>query len=189
MNRLQVAQTVQVWPRYDVKRQQAERAYEKQAQYNGKHQQFIKALQEEPAIVKTMMPSLEAGQVKQIALPLGKTLEETIQLWKDVRRDAVSQPEPTTADYQLAAKASAKIRQTEAQIALHERAQSEAETEAVLRRPLQSKIVVNGFESPATRFQQDVEKRLEQAVSAYTFQVTMKEKGFPFTEPSFYRIA
>lgn len=189
MIRLQVAQTVQEWQRFDLKRRHAERAYEKQAQYNGKHQQMIKALQEEPAVAKTMMPSFEAGQVKQIALPLGKTLEETIQLWKDVRRDAVSQPEPTTADYQLAAKASAKIRQTEAQIALHERTQSIVETEAIHQQFVQSKMKANTVGTRAARRQHHSEKHFEHAVSSYSFQVMMKEKGFQLTEPSFFRIA
>ena len=63
--------------------------------------------------------------MKQIVLPIGKTLEETIDIWRDVRAEAISEPEPTTADYQLAATASAKIMQTETQITLHKRAQSE----------------------------------------------------------------
>ena len=42
----------------------------------------------------------------------------------------MSVPEPSTADYRLAATASAKIMQTEAQIALHKRAQSEIEAAA-----------------------------------------------------------
>ena len=38
--------------------------------------------------------------MKQIALPVGKTLEETIDIWRNVRAEAISEPEPTTADYQ-----------------------------------------------------------------------------------------
>ena len=56
--------------------------------------------------------------MKQVAFPIGKTLEETIDLWRDVRTEAISVPQPTTADHQLAATASSKITQTEAQIGL-----------------------------------------------------------------------
>ncbi len=103
-------------------------------QYNGQNQKMVEDLEalligkKEPEIVqpeRQEFQELSAGQMKQIALPIGKTLEETIDLWRDVRAEAISEPEPTTADYQLAATASAKIMRTEAQIALHNRAQSE----------------------------------------------------------------
>ena len=115
--------------RYDAsRRRNAESAYDRHVQYNGQNQKTVEDLEallmgkKEPEIVQPEQQEFQelgAGQMKQIALPVGKTLEETIDLWRDVRAEAISVPEPTTADYNLAATASAKIMQTEAQIALH----------------------------------------------------------------------
>ncbi|ARK22151.1 hypothetical protein [Sporosarcina ureae] len=119
--------------RYDaVRRKNAENAYERQTEFREQAQktkddlvallrgnsQPIEKLEETPNDIQ----KLGAGQVKNISIPLGNNLDETIELWRDVRKEAYSEVAPTTADYQLASKASAKITQAELQLALHNRA-------------------------------------------------------------------
>ena len=121
--------------RYDaVRRKNAENAYERQTEFREQAQktkedlvallrgnsQPIEQTNEKPKDIQ----KLDAGQVKNIAIPLGNNLEETIDLWRDVRKNAYSESPPTTADYQLASKASAKITEAELQLALHNRAKT-----------------------------------------------------------------
>ena len=127
--------------------------------------------------------------MKQITLPIGKTLEETIDIWRSVRAEAISEPEPTTTDYQLAATASAKIMRTEAQIMLHNRAQTEIESATVLEEAESVKMASMELPSALDREVRIMQKRYEQAISSYSFQVHMKLKGFENDQPSFYKIA
>ena len=185
--------------RYDaIRRKNAEKAYDRNVQYNGQNQKMLEKLEallignEEPQDVQPEQLELQelgAGQVKQVVLPIGKTLEETIDLWRDVRTDAVSVPEPTTADYQLAAKASAKIMQTETQIALQKSAQSEFEL-TMARKEVETGNVVS-FELPAgvDREAFMMRKRFQQAISTYTFQAEAKQKGYGLDEPQFSKVA
>ena len=184
-----------------IKRRNAEDAFARHMKYNGDNQKTLTKLEElitgkkdlvEVGSSPNDVKKLDAGQVKQIALPTGKTLEETIDLWRDVRSEAISAPEPTTADYQLAANASAEIRQTEAQIGLDKQAKSETEL-------AQAKAAINlaktdtsaSMEHPtvADREAYELQKRYEQAISSYSFHVQMKENGFEIERPSFYKVA
>lgn len=181
-----------------VQRKNAESAYKSNVQYNGVNQKMLEDLEalllgkNEPKteVKKEQVvnpdqpkqsgaPMLGAGQLKQVALPIGKTLEETINIWRNVRSEAISEPEPTTADYQLAAKASANIMRTEAQIALHNLAKrtrgsgNDAQT-------LSAKDA-----GQATQLQLLFNK----AVSSYSFQNDMKNSGFQIGWPDFYKSA
>lgn len=185
--------------RYDaIRRKNAENAYDRNVQYNGQNQKTLEKLEallmgkDEPQDVQPEQQELQelgAGQMKQVALPIGKTLEETIDLWRDVRTDAVSVPEPTTADHQLAATASAKIMQAETQLALQKLAQSEFEA-TMVRREAETGNVVS-FELPAGVDREAFmrQKRFEQAISTYAFQVEAKQKGYGLDEPQFSKVA
>ena len=182
--------------RYDAQRRRnAESAYHRDLQYNGQNQKTLAELEDlltgkkEPKTVRPERQEIQhsgAGQMKQVVLPIGKTLEETIGLWKDVRTEAMSVPEPSTADYRLAATASAKIMQTEAQIALHKRAQSEIEAAATHEA---ARMASMAFPTDLDREVFLLKKRYEQAISSYSFHVQMKQKGFESDRPSFYKIA
>ncbi len=185
--------------RYDaIRRKNAEKAYDRNVQYNGQNQKMLENLEallmgkDEPQDVQPEQPELQelgAGQMKQVALPIGKTLEETIDLWRDVRTDAVSVPEPTTADHQLAATASAKIMQTETQLALQKLVQSEFEA-TMARREVETGNIVS-FKLPAgvDREVFMMQKRFMQAISTYAFQAEAKQKGYGLDEPQFSKVA
>lgn len=187
--------------RYDaIRRRNAESAYNRNVQYNGQNQKTVEDL--ESLLIgkkdtETIQPErqefqqLGAGQVKQIALPIGKTLEETIDLWRDVRAEAISEPEPTTADYQLAATASAKIMQTETKIALEKLAQSDSVMSSAQEQANTAKAKVVSMELPSGSDREILimQRRYERAISSYSFQVQMKQKGFEFDRPSFYKTA
>ncbi|WP_203249146.1 hypothetical protein [Sporosarcina beigongshangi] len=185
--------------RYDaIRRKNAENAYDRNVQYNGQNQKTLEKLEalltgkDELEVVQPEQQELQelgAGQMKQVELPIGKTLEETIDLWRDVRTDAVSVPEPTTADYQLAATASAKIIQTETQIALQKLAQSEFEV-TMARREAETGNIVS-FELPVgvDREAFMMQKRFEQAISTYSIQAEAKQKGYSLDESQFSRVA
>lgn len=185
--------------RYDaIRRKNAESAYDRNVQYNGQNQKTLEKLEallmgkDEPEVVQPGQKELQelgAGQMKQVELPIGKTLEETMDLWRDVRTDAVSVPEPTTADYQLVATASAKIMQTETQIALQKLEQSEFEA-TMARREAETGNIVS-FELPVgvDREAFMMRKRFEQAISTYSIQAEAKQKGYSLDEPQFSRVA
>ncbi|MET3655259.1 hypothetical protein [Sporosarcina psychrophila] len=185
--------------RYDAsRRRNAESAYNRNVQYNGQNQKTVENLEalligkKEPEIDQSKRHEprqLGAGQMKQIALPIGTTLEETIASWKDVRAEAISEPEPTTADYNLAATASAKIMRTEAQIILHNRAQSEIDITSAREEADTAKMASKELPSDLEREILITQRRYEKAISSYSFQVLMKQKGFEIDRPSFYKIA
>jgi hypothetical protein len=185
--------------RYDaIRRRNAESAYDRHVQYNGKNQKTVEDLEflligkKEPEIVQSErleFQQLGAGQMKQIALPVGKTLEETIDIWRDVRAEAISEPEPTTADYNLAATASAKIMQNETQIALNKMEKSGIETASARGQAATVKVVSMELPSGLDREALIMQRRYDQAISSYNFQVQMKQKGFEIDRPSFYKTA
>jgi len=185
--------------RYDVsRRRNAESAYGRHIQYNGQNQKTVEDLEsllmgkKEPEIAQPARQGhqeLGLGQTKQIALPVGKTLEETIDIWRDVRAEAISEPKPTTADYNLVATASAKIMRTEAQIILHNRAQSEIDIASAREEADTAKMASKELPSDLEREILIMQRRYEKAISSYSFQVLMKEKGFEIDQPSFYKIA
>ena len=191
-----------------IRRRNAEVAYDRHGKYNGEMQKKLEQLESlitgkndsEPIlpnknVVDEVVSSskefekLEAGQMKTISLPLGKTLEETIRLWREVRVDAISKPEPTAADHQLAATASAKIRKVEAQIGLHNHALSEVEIateqEAIETAKVASMEHTNNIDRNVLLLQ----RKYEQAISSYSFHVQMKKNGFAIELPSFYKVA
>lgn len=185
--------------RYDaIRRKNAANAYDRNVQYNGQNQKMLEKLEailmekDEPQIVQPEHQELQelgAGQMKQVVLPIGKTLEETIDLWRDVRSDAVSVSEPTTADYQLAATATAKIMQTETQIALQKIVQTEFEA-TMAKKEIETENIVS-FELPVgvDREAFMMQKRFEQAISTYAFQADAKQKGYELDEPQFSKVA
>lgn len=185
--------------RYDAsRRRSAESAYDRHIQYNGQNQKTVEDLESllmgktEPEIVqpdRQELQELGAGQMKQIALPIGKTLEETIDIWRNVRAEAISEPEPTTADYNLAATASAKIMQTETKIALDKLAKSGIEMASVREQTSTAKAATIELPSGLEREALIMQRRYEQAISSYSFQIQMKQKGFEFDRPSFYKTA
>ncbi|MCM3636400.1 hypothetical protein M3152_01620 [Sporosarcina luteola] len=184
--------------RYDaVKRRNAEQAYHRQADYNGRNQKTLDDLEalllgkKEPEAVSEIreFKKLDAGQVKQIALPLGKTLEETIDAWRDVRREAISVQEPTIADQQLAATASAKIMETEARLALQKREQSQIEAEAHQAKADAFKVASMDLPTDLEREVLLEQKRFAKAISAYSIQVEAKSQGFIAEWPSINKIA
>lgn len=185
--------------RYDAsRRRNAESAYDRHIQYNGQNQKTVEDLEslligkKEPEMVQPVRQELQelgAGQMKQIALPVGKTLEETIDIWRNVRAEAISEPDPTTADYNLAATASAKIMQTEMQIALRSPEEPGIEIASVREQTNTTKAVTIELPSVLERETLIMQRRYEQAISSYSFQVQMKQQGFEFDRPSFYKTA
>lgn len=180
-----------------TQRKNAESAYTRSAQYNEGNKKTLEKLealllgeneQESPVVknvsddstqIEQREPQLGAGQVKQVNLPLGKTLEETIASWRLIRSDAISEPEPTTADYQLAAKASANIMSIEAQIALHNMAKEIRDSSK------DSSTLSSRNAAQATKMQLLFDK----AASSYAYQNEMKEKNFQVGWPEFYKSA
>jgi hypothetical protein len=184
--------------RYDAaRRRNAEQAYHRQADYNGRNQKMLDDLEAlltgkkemEAVFENREFKKLDAGQVKQIALPLGKTLEETIDAWRDVRREAISVQEPTTADQQLAATASAKIMETEARLALQKREQSQMEAEASRAKAEVFKVASMDLPADLEREVLLEQSRFVKAISAYSIQVEAKRNGFIAEWPSFNKIA
>lgn len=172
--------------RYDaVRRRNAENAYDKQTEFR---EQANKSLEDLEALLrgeqkaaeqvpneKAEFQKLGAGQVKNIAIPLGNNLEETIDLWRDVRREAYSVPEPTTADYQLGSKASAKIAQAELQLSLHNRAK-------VLREQM-SAVSARTEAVPADVAADRLQRRYENAFSVYDIQSQARINEYQIERP------
>lgn len=181
-----------------IRRRNAEMAYNRTEKYNGTIQNALKKLEnlitgenelDESKVIQQKPDKLDAGQMKQVSLPIGQTLEETIDLWRDVRSEAISVPEPTTVDHQLAATASSKIRSTEAQLGLEQRIQSDVK-QAAYREGIRKKNTTS-IELPSSQKWEDIElqKRFEKAVSSYSFQIDMQKRGFTHDVPSFYKVA
>lgn len=171
-----------------ARRRNAQEAYRKIEDYNSNKQEAILYLINEklaePNKAKKEEQLLGAGQVKQVHLPVGKTLEETIALWGDVRTEALSTP-----DYQLAAKASSNIRRAELQLGLEQQATTEVDTyesEAISAEFAQLQMQ---FPTPIEQTLFEREKKYKQAISAYAFQVQLKMNGFKIDTPSFFKIA
>lgn len=179
----------------ESRRRTAEVAYKRHESYNGENQKQVERLERvisgkaEANASQQAFQKLGAGQMKQVTLPIGKTLEETIDLWQAVRTEAISVPQPTTADYQLAATASSKIRRVEGQMGLHHQAKSEIDIAA--REEAAAAIEPASIELSSTidREMHKLQKRYEQAISSYSYHVQMQKKGFEIDSPSFYRIA
>lgn len=175
-----------------IKRRNAEDAYDRTSKYNGNHQKTLSKLEamitgkeELPQTESDLKKAdqLDAGQVKQIAMPLGNSLEETIDLWRDVRSEANSVPEPTTADHQLAAKASAEIRHVEGQLSLINRVPHEKFLQADLKAAFTSLPSKEEIEA------KERQKRFERAISSYAFHAEAKSNNYQIEWPRFYKVA
>ena len=172
-----------------IRRRNAEMAYNSSDKYKIDNKKTLESLEnllkgkkevKEAEVPRQEFNKLGAGQMKQVALPIGKTLEETINLWQNVRTEAISGPQPTTADYQLAATASSKIRQVEVELGLQQQAMSRAEM---------TKSVSTELPSTTDRETLIREKRYEQAITSYSFHVQMQKNGFKHESPSFQEVA
>lgn len=181
-----------------IRRRNAETAYNRAEKYNGDISEALEKLErimigEKEPNETTPSPQkelkLEAGQLKQIAIPTGKTLEETIDLWRGVRTDAISVPQPEIADHQLAATASAKIRETEAQLGLEQRTKSVMKEMSHEGNSGIEKF--SSFDLPSSTQWQTIElqQRYEKAQSSYSFQVDMQKRGFLHEMPSISEVA
>lgn len=174
-----------------IQRRNATEAYRRDEKYHKPtSEQFAEKLMADLiGDEKEPISSLEAGQMKQVHLPLGKSLEETIWLWQDVRAEALASPEPTTTDYQLASKASSNIRQAEAQLGLNRQANSEVDAAIHLERQSAFTRMAEEFSTPIEETIYNHKEKYKRAVTAYTFQVQLKLNGFKVNTPSFLKIA
>lgn len=179
--------------RYEnARKRSAEVAYTRHADYAGgneaKRNELAQRLTNTQADAQpNEFKKLGAGQLKQVALPLGETLEETIQSWRHVRSEALSNPEPSEVDHQLAAAASAKIMEAEAQLALEDRLRSaqlaEASRESSLMQPQPPNSETNSSLADAMR------KLYDQAAAAYAIQTGAKQHGYMTASPAYSLIA
>lgn len=171
-----------------MKRKNAEEAYKKIEKYDSGIQEAILQLINEklgePDDAPKEEQTLNAGQAQQIQLPIGKTLEETIALWGDVRSEAISTP-----DYQLVAKASSKIQRAQSQLGLNQQAATEINTAVQKEAQLATSRLSMEFPTKIERTVFEQEQKYKRAISAYSFQVQLKMNGFKVDAPSFLRIA
>lgn len=128
---------------------------------------------------------------------IGSSPEETIQLLEDVRRAALAPVIPTTQDLSLAASATTRIRDAQAQVALNEHAETQIELESQRQKELEAEASNRSTQSDFQELKNtevDFEKLkylriFEQAIKKYSYQVQLKKYGFSEQQPSFYRIA
>lgn len=175
-----------------LRRQNAEEAYRRNDHYHeDKKDKIAQLLMEELfGEEKQKEPTLlGAGQMKQVHLPIGKTLEETIDMWQDVRTEALTVPEPTTADYQLASKASSNIRRAQAQLGLNQQANSEVDSAVHREREAVFTRMTEEFQTPVEETLYNHQQKFKRAITAYSFQVQMKLNGFKVNTPSFLKVA
>lgn len=175
-----------------IRRRNAEAAYNRAEKYNGDISAALEKLERlitgendpnKQQITQPREQKLDAGQLKQVSIPTGKTLEETIDLWRGVRTDALSVPDPKTADYQLASVASSKIRETEAQLGLEQRMKSSFEE-------TNYNSISNPQLPPTDNWnEKELQQRFERAQSSYSFQVDMEKRGFVLESPTIFEVA
>ena len=149
--------------RYDaIRRRNAEQAYHRQAEYNGRNQKMLDDLE----ALLTGKKELDAGQESRDLKKL------------DVRRETISVQEPTMADYQQVAAASAKIMETETSISFQKREQSNLDAE--VNRSQAEKLKAASMNLPTNHEREQLveRKRFAKAISAYLIQVEAKQNGF-----------
>lgn len=182
--------------RYEnARKRSAEVAYTRHADYTGgneaKRNELAQRLTNTQVDSQPTQPKefqkLGAGQLKQVALPLGETLEETIQSWRHVRSEALSKTDPSEVDHQLAAAASAKIMEAVAQLALEDRLRSaqltEASREDSLMRPQEPNSATDSSLADA------MQKLYDQASAAYAIQTSAKQHGYKEASPAYSLVA
>lgn len=128
MNAMLTAVVQDKMNRYDtVRRKNAEQAYTTQSTMKDSNEALVKRLEalllgyvteEEAAETIQQHEQLRAGQMKRVALPLGQTLEETIQTWGKERSEVLERGE-LSKDAALLGTASSAMRAAESVIALH----------------------------------------------------------------------
>ncbi|REB05968.1 hypothetical protein DVB69_13570 [Sporosarcina sp. BI001-red] len=182
--------------RYEnARKRSAEVAYTRHADYAGGNEAKRNDLAQrltntqtdsQPAQLKEFK-KLGAGQLKQVALPLGETLEETIQSWRHVRSEALSNPEPSEVDHQLAAAASAKIMEAEAQLALENRLRTAQRTEESREDSMMQPQPTNS--TMDSSLADAMHKLYDQATAAYSIQTSAKQHGYMEANSAYSLIA
>lgn len=127
----------------------------------------------------------------------GPTPEKTIELLEKVRSQALAEMPATPQHILLAASATSKIRQEQAQVALNEMANGQIESEIKRQKEMESEVFNRSmqvdFQAPKI-LEEDLQnlqvKRLkEQAIAKYSYQVHIRKYGFSDQQPSFFQIA
>lgn len=127
----------------------------------------------------------------------GPTPEKTIELLEKVRSQALTETPATPQHLLLAASATSKIRQEQAQLALNEMANKQIESEVKRQKEMESEVFNRtmqvDFQAPKI-LEEDLQnlqvKRLkEQAIAKYSYQVHLRKYGFSDQQPSFFQIA
>jgi hypothetical protein len=159
--------------RYDaIRRKNAEQAYHRQAEYNGRNQKMLDELEAlltgknetDSRQVGHDIKKLDTEQVKQIALPLRKTVEEKIEPWRDGHLEVNS------------------VQETETRLALQKREQSQIAAQALNSAPMDH----------PTNLEREMlleQRRFAKAISAYSIQVEAKRNGFIAEWPNFNKSA
>lgn len=148
-----------------------------------------------------MKQYITGGEVS-VGAPSGETPEETIQLLNQVRKAALAPAEPSPQDLRVAATATAQIQQTQTQMAVEE---DDLDFEMADEEPFENNRLdvtiperfmkdLDYSTDGKTIFGQDLESLMFQrtynkAVSRYTYQMQLAEKGFHMEEPKFSQIA
>ena len=146
----------------------------------------------EPKIVQPERQELQkfgAGQMKQIVLPIGTTLEETLLLVGEMC--GLKQFQNPNRRQQIITLQLLHQQKSCGQSAdqIHNRAQSEIDIASAREEVDPSKMTSKELPSVLEREILIMHRRYEKAISTYSFQVLMKQKGFEIDRPSFYKIA
>lgn len=127
----------------------------------------------------------------------GPTPEKTIELLEKVRSQALAEMPATPQHLLVAANATSKIRQEEAQLTLNEMANRQIELETKRQKEMEAEVFNRSmqvdFQTPKV-LEEDLQslqtKRLkEQAIAKYSYQVHLRKYGFSDQQPSFFQIA
>lgn len=170
-----------------IRKVQTTNAYEKQEKF---HQAAALAKSLPKEIAEKPKPvALNAGQMKKVHLPLGKTLEESLQLWKTLRADTLSIPDLSQPDMHLVAKTTAQIHRTEAQIGLNQKAESEFLAAMRAEGQAQFAKVATQFSSPLEKTLYEHNRKFSAATNAYSYQVQLAMNGFKVAAPNYFEIA
>ena len=127
----------------------------------------------------------------------GPTPEKTIELLEKVRSQALAETPATPQHLLVAASATSKIRQEQAQLTLNEMANRQIKIEVQRQKDIESEVFNRSmqvdFQTPKV-LEDDLQnlqaRRLkEQAITKYSYQVHLKMYGFSDQQPSFFQIA
>ncbi|WP_432353962.1 hypothetical protein [Sporosarcina sp. A2] len=175
--------------RYEnARKRSADVAYTRHADYAGgneakRNELAQRSVSTQIEVQPKEFQKLNAGLLKQVVLPLGETLDEMIASWRNVRSEALSKRNVSEVDHRLAAVASAKIMETEAQIALEDRMRSVQEAEASQEVSLMQPLQLNA--SMDSALADEMQKLYEQAAAAYSIQTNAKQQGYMAASPAY----